>query len=309
MRRLLLVVCLVAAAALAALPSPAATGATGGAGAATGGPGASRLAVFADIAPLAGLARLVGGDRVRVSVLVPPGRDPHTFEPTPRQLTALASARLFVGLGLPFEKRLATRLAQINPGLELVDAAAGIQRIPLASGGEGGGHGRGEPDPHLWLDPLRGARIAANLARAFSAADPAGRDAYQANLERLRARLQDLDARLRQVLAPYRGREFLVFHPALGYLAHAYGLKQVAIQAGGREPGPRRLARLIQLARAKGIRIIFVEPQFPQAQARALARAIGGAVVTLDPLAPDYLQGLERLAAELARALAGEKRP
>ncbi len=274
---------------------------------------AEKLIVFADIGPVANLAREVGGQRVQVQVLVPPGRDPHTFEPTPRQMAMLASARLFLNMDMPFARRILPKLKSANPGLRVVDAAAGIKRIPLESeSGEHGaeknhGHLGGEPDPHIWLDPRRAARIAENLARAFSKADPAGRELYQANLKRTQARFLELDAKLRQTLQPYRGREFFVFHPALGYLAQAYGLKQVAVQAGGKEPGAKHLARLIRHAKGKGVRVIFVEPQFTRGTAQALAEAIGGAVVVLDPLAPDYPANLERMAESLAQALQQEK--
>ncbi|KMY68252.1 hypothetical protein AAU61_00620 [Desulfocarbo indianensis] len=283
----------------------------------------SPLHAVADIAPLASLARLVGGERVRVAQLVPEGRDPHTFEPTPRQMASLASARLFLNLGLPFVERLLPKIKSANPGLAVVDVAAGIKRLPApehaveeaghdhaghSHAGEGHGHRHeGDVDPHIWLDPRRAAKMADNLAKAFIQADPVGQQVYEANLKRLELRLLALDAKLRQILEPYRGREFLVFHPALGYLAQAYGLEQLAVQEGGREPGAKRLAWLIKRAKAKGIRIIFVEPQFPQGTAKTLAQAIGGSLVVLDPLSADYPDNLEDMAKNLAKALAGEK--
>ncbi len=272
-----------------------------------------RLSVFADIGPLANLAHEIGGQRVHVSVLVPPGRDPHTFEPTPRQMAQLASARLFLSLDMPFARRLLLKLKSTNPHLQVVDAAAGIERIPLASESvehnseEVAGHQREEPDPHIWLDPHRTTMIADNLALAFSQADPDGREYFRANLERTQARFLELDAKLRKILEPFHGREFYVFHPALGYFAQAYGLKQVAVQAGGKEPGAKRLAWLIQNAKDKGVRIIFVEPQFPQGTAQTLARAIGGKVVVLDPLAPEFPDNLESMAESLAQALKQEE--
>lgn len=281
------------------------------------------LHAVADIAPLASLARLVGGERVGVAQLVPEGRDPHTFEPTPRQMASLASARLFLNLGLPFVERLLPKIRSANPRLAVVDVAAGIKRLPApehgmeeaghdreerAHAGEGRGHHHGgELDPHIWLDPRRAAKMADNLAKAFIQADPVGQQTYEANLKRLEIRLLALDAKLRKILEPYRGREFLVFHPALAYLAQAYGLKQLAVQEGGKEPGAKRLAWLIKRAKDQGIRIIFVEPQFPQGTARTLAQAIGGSLVVLDPLSPDYPDNLEDMAKNLVKALAGEK--
>jgi zinc transport system substrate-binding protein len=287
---------------------------------------AGALAVYVGIPPLAWLAREVGGPAVEVGVLVPAGANPHTYEPSPRQAARLSQARLYFSLRLPFERTLVPRLAGSTPGLEVVDASRGVER--LAAGDHAGGppqprvHGSGAAsrlarrgeleldashDPHLWLDPQRARAIAENMAVALARADPARAGAYAANLARLDQRLVRLDRRLAAILAPAEGRTMLVVHPAFGYLAHAYGLKQVAIEHEGKEPGPRRLARLMDLARELGIEVIFAEPQFPEAASRAVARAIGGRVVTLDPLAADYAANLEDMARTIAGALGGER--
>jgi zinc transport system substrate-binding protein len=145
--------------------------------------------------------------------------------------------------------------------------------------------------------------MAANLAQGLAAADPARASQYQASLERLDEDIVTLDRRLAAVLAPLKGREFLVYHPAVGYLGDAYGLRQVPVEIEGNEPGPKRLARLIDTARLRGARVVFVQPQFPAGSARRLAEAIGGAVVALDPLARDWAANLERLAREIEAGL------
>jgi zinc transport system substrate-binding protein len=288
--------------------------------AAAGGP-----VVAVGLAPVAWLAGQVGGPAVEVQVLVPAGANPHTFEPTPRQAARLAGARLYFSLGLPFEESLVPRLAGSADRLEVVDAARGVPRLgahdAAAEPPQPRAHGSGAAsrlarrgeleldashDPHLWLDPERAAGIAGNMAAALSRLDPQGAEAYAANLARLQRRLERLDRRLAEILAPVEGRTLLVVHPAFGYLAHAYGLKQVAVEHEGKQPGPRRLGRLMDLARERGVKTVFAEPQFPEAAARSVARAIGGRVVVLDPLAADYAANLERMAARIAAALAGE---
>jgi zinc transport system substrate-binding protein len=99
-----------------------------------------------------------------------------------------------------------------------------------------------------------------------------------------------------------------VFHPAYGYFGDAYGLKQIAIQLGGKEPTARQLAKLIQLAKEEGVRVLFVQPQFSKKSAEALAKAIGGAVIPLDDLAPDYLRNLQDMAVKLDSALQAQKK-
>jgi zinc transport system substrate-binding protein len=170
---------------------------------------------------------------------------------------------------------------------------------------------RGEPDPHIWLSPRLAKIIAANLARALEKLDPAHAAVYRRNLAALDHDLDRVDARLAKALAPLKGREFLVFHPAFGYFGDAYGLKQIPVRIEGKRPGPKSLARVIQLARDRHIRVIFVQSQFPPKAAQRIAQAIGGVATVMDPLARDYLANLERMASELEKALAprGSKTP
>jgi len=97
---------------------------------------------------------------------------------------------------------------------------------------------------------------------------------------------------------------FLVFHPAFGYFASAYGLRQVAIEEEGKAPGPARLAAVIEAAKADGIKVVFVEPQFSSSAARTIASAIGGEVVVIDPLAADWPAGMQAIARAFGEALA-----
>lgn len=254
-----------------------------------------RLRVFASIPPLAYFARAVGGPRVQVETLVQPGQDPHTYEPTPRQMAELARARLLFLAGFPYEKALVPRLQSSMPRLELVDTREGIPLLPEA--------GEQEMDPHVWMSPRLARRQAQNIRDALIRADPVGESTYRAGFGLLAAELQEAHVELARALAPLAGRELLVYHPAFGYFAAEYGLKQVAVQTGGKEPTARELSRLIQTARERGIRVVFVQPQFSQAGAQAVAEAIGGAVVPLDDLPSDYLANLGDMSRKLREAL------
>ncbi|RJX35393.1 MAG: ABC transporter substrate-binding protein [Desulfarculus sp.] len=269
---------------------------------------ASPLTVAVSIPPQAWLVERLGGPALRVVVMLPPGRSPATYEPTPKQLAALGQARLYLSIGVPFEGVFLPRLRAKLPGLKIVSITTGIKLRRLESHHHEGqaaepDQAPGAPDPHVWMSPRRARTLAANAAAALMAADPARAALYRANLARLDAELVALDAELARTLAPLRGRTIFVYHPAYGYLADDYGLKQEAVELEGKEPGPRRLAALVAEAKADGVRVIFVQPQFPRATAAALARAIGGAVVPLDPLAADYLGNLRAMAAKIAQAL------
>ncbi|MCX7428241.1 MAG: zinc ABC transporter substrate-binding protein [Planctomycetia bacterium] len=268
------------------------------------------LGVFVSIPPQALLVQRIGGQRVTTEVLVRPGQDPHTFEPAAKQMVALARARVFFTVGLPFEEVLVGRIRANYRRLSIVDSALGIKKRRMdADEGRDDGHGEedhAEPagaDPHVWLSPAAIKTMAANIAKALGEVDPAHAAEFDENLKAL---LQDVDARdakIRAMLAPYRGRAVYVYHPAFGYFCDAYGLEQRAVETGGKSPAPRQLRELIKQAKADGVKVIFVQRQFDQRGAQTVAQAIGGAVVPVDPLAEDVLGSMEAMARAMAEAL------
>lgn len=264
---------------------------------------ADAVRVFVSVPPQAGLVERLGGDQVEVEVMVPPGRSPATYEPTPRQMARLARARLYVRVGVPFERGFIGGLRQSHPELRIVDQRAGVALL-TSDGKPLAGKDTNAADHHVWLDPKRLGKQAANIAGGLEAVDPERAGSYRANLKRLQTKLEALDARLTLLLAPFRGEELFVFHPAYTYFAASYGLEQVAVETGGKEPSARRLAALIERARRAGARVVFVQPQFSKKSARLVAEAIGGTVVPMDPLARDVIANLEAMAIEVARTLA-----
>lgn len=288
--------------------------------------------VFVGIPPQQYLVDRIGGTHVTTEVLVAPGQSPHSFDATPRQMVALAESRAYFAIGLQFERELITKIRELNPDLTIVDMGRGVPRRPIegdeddpASGDTGSEpgaaehgvsangheHGRaagGLTDPHIWLAPRPLAIEAENAAEALVALDPAHAADYRANLDALLADLNDLDRELAGALAPVRGKTVYVFHPALGYFTDAYGLKQVAVETGGSEPGARDLARLVEAAGRDGVRVIFVQPEFATKSAEAVAREIGGAVVPIDPLAYDVVANLRTVARRIRAALIPEDR-
>lgn len=276
---------------------------------------AERLDVFVSIPPQAYLVERIGREHVEVALMVQAGQDPHTFEPSPRQMMALADARLYLKIGMPFETRLLEKIEGAYARLSVVDMAAGVQkRMMEPHHHQEGQHGEGadedddeeeraEPDPHVWLSPPLLEVMARNTARALAEADPANVAEYEENLEELIEDIERTHARVQEVLAPCRGRAFYTFHPAFGYFGDAYGLRQVAVEAEGKSPTPRQLTELIGRARREGVNIIFVQPQFDRRAAQSVADGIGGAVVPMDPLARDVLANLETMAAQVEAAL------
>lgn len=266
-----------------------------------------KVRIFVTVAPQAFLAERIGGNAVEVHTLVGKGQDPHTFEPTPRQATALAGANLFFTVDVPFEKQLLAKIAGSNPHLQIVDSTKGLGRLPITEfHHEGGAHhehsGNGA-DPHIWLTADNLRIMAENMAGALCIALPEQKETFHRNLLSLQNEISSVDKQLRTTLTPHRGKTFYVFHPAFGYFAHAYGLKQKSVEINGKSPTPRQLSALIRKAREDRVRTIFVQPQFDRKSADTVAQAINGTVVPIDPMAREVLRNLTTIAGAIAQSL------
>ena len=263
---------------------------------------AEPVRVTVSILPQVWFVEQIGGPQVEVAVLVGPGHSPATYEPTPRLMAALAGAQVFFCAGVPFERGLVPKIAASPscPTLAGPRPAAGTT-------GHGHDHSHADDlDPHTWLDPVQAMALADTICAHFSVLLPAHAADFQARRDVLKSRLVSLDAEIQQTLAPFAGAEFFVFHPAYGHFARRYGLVQVAVEAGGHEPGARQLATVIDQAKAAGAQVIVVQPQFSRRSAQAIAKAVDAEILVLDPLAKDYEANLRHIAASLASVLGNQ---
>lgn len=250
-----------------------------------------RPIVFVSVLPQKYVVDRIADDLVDVSVMIPPGASPETYEPTLSQMRRLSHAALYVKVGhpsFPFEAAWLDKLLASTPKLPVVDSSAHIERL--------------EGDPHVWLAPHNVEQMAIQVEAALQKLLPQHRDELAANLAAFRRDIDGLDRQIHDLLADRKGRAFLVFHPAWGYFAQAYGLRQIAIQHGHKEPDAHELALLIGQARKQHVRVVFVQPQFDAAPARTVAREIGARVEPLDPLAYDWPANLRHAARALAEA-------
>jgi zinc transport system substrate-binding protein len=268
-------------------------------------PAAAPIKVFVSIQPQKYFVERVGGQHVTASVMVGPGQSPVTYEPTPSQLSRLAGARIYFRIGVEFEKVWMTRIAAANPGMRVIDMRSGIAPRPVErpAGTTAPTVHQGLADPHVWTSPPLVRVMAANIRDALSKLDPAHRAVFGANYEVFAADLDRLDHDIRVLLKNVSTRNFMVFHPAWGYFADTYGLTQIPIEVGGKEPGARTLAQVIDIGRKERVKVIFVQAQFSRRTAETVAQAIGARVVVVDPLAEDYINNLRRVAREFAEAM------
>lgn len=273
-----------------------------------------RIVAFVSIPPQQYFVERIGGEHVVVEALVQPGQEPHTFEPTLKQMGRVAGADVYFSIRIPFEERLLQKIRATNPKLKVVDTCTGITYRRMETHYHDGAEAReahgahegereGELDPHTWMSPRLAKVQAANICAGLKQVDPAHAGTYGANLQALVAELDALDTRLAQALAPFKGQPLMVFHPAFGYFADDYGLVQVPIEIEGKEPSLKQLEHVIADAKKEGIRVVFVQPQFSRKMAETVAREIGGAVVPMDDLAKDYIANLDETAAKIEAAL------
>jgi zinc transport system substrate-binding protein len=293
---------------------------------------ADKLPVFVSIVPQKYFVQQIGKDLVDAQVMVQPGANPATYEPKPKQMADLSKTKIYFAIGVLFENAWLSKIAATNPDMRVIHTDHGIEKLAMEAhhhhddhekgehhgeekhGNEKGEHhGKAEHDkdhhehtgldPHIWLSPPLVKIQARTILAALQEADPAHRSVYEANFKAFAAQIDQLDADLKKTFAGKKGLQFMVFHPAWGYFAHAYGLKQVPIEIEGKDPKPAQLKELIQHARKNDIKIVFVQPQFSTKSAELIAREIGGQVAFADPLAEDWMANLRQVADKFQAAL------
>ena len=266
-----------------------------------------RLRVATSIYPIYEFARAVGGDRIDLVNLVPPGTEPHDWEPSVGDIRTLNAAQVFLYNGAGFEHWVDKALASLdNPDLRVVEASEGFALLEAAGHGHGHegelvhdehdadhahedadhhAHDHGDLDPHIWLDPTGAAHIVARIRDALAAADPGNAEVYRSRAEAYLAELRALDEAFAAGLARCERRVFFTTHAAFGYLAHRYGLEQHAIMglSAEAEPTPRALKAVVEAAREHEAEYIFFETLVSDKVARVVADEIGAEVLVLNP--------------------------
>ena len=267
----------------------------------------SQATVFVSILPQKGWVEALAGDWVSVEVMVPPGQSPAIYEPTPQKMTRLNQAALYFSVGVPFEETWLPRMQEASPGVRFVDAVAGIERQPMADHLAAIPAERLPPperrDRHVWVSPELVNPQLANMSAALQELLPEQAEAIEANYQAYLQELEALQAFMQEKLEPVQGRSFMVFHPAWGYLAREFNLRQIPIERDGKEPSPRQMTQLVALGQQEKVQVVFVQQQFNQEVARSVADALGADIVHLNPLAEDFIGNMRYIAETLAEKL------
>ena len=281
-----------------------------------------KIGVIVSIPPQAEFVEKVGGDKVIVTVMVPPGADPHTYEPVPAQLEEVSRAQIYVkvgsagaGSGIEFELVWMDKIIDINGKMLVVDSSRGVKFFAVT-------YENGVPveyneydedsmdrsalkgiDPHIWLSPANAKIMSENIYRGLVRVDPENQEYYKKNLDNYLAELDMLNEEIDQMFLEKENKIIIVFHPTWTYFTLDYGIKQIAIEEEGKEPTAEGIKELIDKARQYDIKVIFASPEFSTRSAEAVAREIGGSVRLVSSLKKNYLENMKEVARAFAESM------
>ena len=239
------------------------------------------------IEPLRYFTEIIAGDKFKVISMVPEGSNPETYDPTPQQLVSLNKSTAYLRIGhIGFEQSWIKKLQENTPGLPFYDTSDGIDLIHQACshshahGDNAHSHG---VEPHIWNSPKNASIIARNIYSALSEIDETNSGYYKNRLDSLITIINNVDDKIKSII-PEADKTFLIYHPALTYFARDYGLEQISIEEGGKEPSPAHLQSLIKMCKEKGAKIIFVQQEFDKRNAEIIAQELNVEVIPINPL-------------------------
>lgn len=274
--------------------------------------GEDKPVITVTIEPLRYFTEAIAGDRFTVKSMVPKGSSPETYDPTPQQLVDLAKSKAYFRIGhIGFEQTWMDKLADNAPHLQFFDTSRGINLIYDDSHvHQYPSHEAESPDeehthtigvePHVWSSAANAEIIAGNILNALRTLDKANDSLYIERYNALCRQIERTDSLIRQMLSsPDADRAFMIYHPALSYFARDYGLQQIPIEAGGKEPSPAHLKELINTCKEENVHVIFVQPEFDRRNAEIIARQTGTEVVDINPLAYDWEEEMMKTAKAL----------
>lgn len=267
----------------------------------------SAKSISVSIEPISYLVGRITGDDFEINVLVPSGASPELYEPTPAQMRQVANSLLFFNTGLiDFEQNLSRAIENNMKDVAVVSLSQGIRLIGAEhsaeashNGNVGSLHHHGT-DPHIWTTP---ANLKIMAGKIFNEIDRLYPDSlkYRKNYERLSLALDSLDVRLAKIFENGKNRSFIIYHPALSYLARDYDLNQISIENEGKEPSARHIKELVDRAKRDGIDKVLYQKQFSAGVVRTLAQELGAEVVAVDPLAYNIAESIEQISILIAQ--------
>lgn len=252
---------------------------------------ADKRIITVTIEPLCYFTEQIAGDKFAVKTMVPRGGNPETYEPTTRQMLDLSGSDLYIKVGnIGFERTWMKRLEANAPHTIIINASDGItspdDSIHIH-------------DPHTWMSANNAIHISRNIYKALAEIDSKDSLYFRKNLDKLMAKIENTDTRVRQLITKDKSTTFLIYHPALTYFAREYGLRQITIEEDGREPSAVQLQQIINAARQNHVNVIFVQREFDSRNTDVVAQSIAAEKVEINPLSYDWPKEMVKIAQSL----------
>ena len=258
----------------------------------------NKIGVVVSLGPEVEWVKAVGGSKVDVTLMVPEGSDPHTYEPRPNQLSQVSNAQIYVMMGssVEFENNYMDKIRETNPNLIVVNASKGVKLIPNSAENESD-----TVDPHVWADPKNAKIMVNNIYNGLVEVDPSDKDYFTKNRDAYLQELDELDKNTTKLLKDKNNSYILVLHPAFGYMARDYNITEIGAMINDEEPSPQRIAMMINTAKEYNITTVYNEPQYDPKFMESIASQIGGKVVTVNDLGENYLQNMANIAVAFSK--------
>jgi zinc transport system substrate-binding protein len=261
--------------------------------------------VVVSIAPLKTFVEKIGGEKIDITLMVPQGSSPHTYEPKPSQMKAITQAQIYFSIEVEFEKIWLEKFKNQNKSLVISDVVYDMNKSTISDHHHDEEkqckHIHGEIDPHIWVDPIEVKHIVKNIYQTLAKADSNSSDYYKKNLDSYLKELDELDSKIKEILKDVpKNATFMGFHPAWGYFAKRYNLTQLSVEVEGKSPKMKALIGLMKKAKAEKVQAIFTQPEFSDKSAQLIANNLGIKVIKASPLASNWAENLLNLAKAIA---------
>jgi zinc transport system substrate-binding protein len=245
----------------------------------------NKKTITVSILPQKYFVEKIAGDHFNINVMIPPGASPVTYEPTPKQMKELSNSFAYLKIGhIEFEN-----VWMENKHVHSHD-----------------GHHHHGVDPHIWTSPIEVKKQAEIIFNFLVNSEPESKNEFTVNYNSFLSEIDSLNKYLNEILLPYKGRKFMIFHPALSYIARDYGLEQISIEIDGKEPTPANIQEIINVAKKEDIRIIFVQKQFSTHNVEVIANEIQASVIQIDPLDYNWEKSIRFIANEIVKSYSKE---
>jgi zinc transport system substrate-binding protein len=252
--------------------------------------------VTVSILPQQTFVKKIAGDDFEVNLLIPPGSSPAAYTLLPSQLKDIARSDVWFRIGyIGFEHSWKDKIAQANSKMKVINISEGLDLIADKMEQHGDHVHIDGVDPHVWLSPVLVKQMAKRILDELIVLKPEKEEEYNLNYQRFAIECDELNNEVKNKLEAYKNKKFIVFHPSLSYYAREYQLEQHSLESGGKEPTPQHLKSVVDLANSEGIKVIYIQSEFDREHARVFADEIGGKIVQVWPLNPEWADNLKKM--------------